>query len=159
MEAFETTLTGSDGQISGIVTPVKFPGSKQAFQFTSLDGSLHLTIALENNNTWIRIAGTTPYFPGWVEELAEKALQQSAAEKNNTAAQVQRTPPAIAKKTVQRVKPVKAESAVSIKTTTTEPKKAVAVTTKSKPTVKKNAINTGAAEKSDTAVAVSKKVK
>jgi hypothetical protein len=70
MEPFETTLTGSDSTIDGIVSPVKNSLYKEAYQFISLDDSLHLTIA-NDGDKWIRIAGTEPYFSGWVDELAE----------------------------------------------------------------------------------------
>jgi hypothetical protein len=74
MEAFETTLTGSDGMIDGIVSPVKNASFKKVYEFISLDDSLHLTIALDTDGKWIRVAGTQPYFPGWVDELAENVL-------------------------------------------------------------------------------------
>lgn len=74
MEALETTLTGSDGTIDGIATPVKNSSFKKTYEFISLDDSLHLTIALDDDNKWIRVAGTQPYFPAWVDELAEQVL-------------------------------------------------------------------------------------
>jgi hypothetical protein len=67
MEAFETTLTGSDGNIAGIVTQL----GKEAYQFTSVDDTLHLTIAKDEDGKWTRISGTEPYFSGWVDELTE----------------------------------------------------------------------------------------
>ncbi len=67
METFETTLTGSDGNIDGIVTHI----SKEAYQFTSLDNSLQLTIAKAPKGKWIRLSGTEPYLSGWVDELCE----------------------------------------------------------------------------------------
>lgn len=77
MEAFETTLTGSDGTIDGIATPVKNSSFKQVYEFISLDDSLHLTIAQDADGKWIRIAGTQPYFPGWVDQLAEQVLVEN----------------------------------------------------------------------------------
>lgn len=74
MEAFETTLTGSDGIIDGVVTPVQNSSFLETYEFISLDDSLHLTIALDDDNKWIRVAGTQPYFPAWVDELAEQVL-------------------------------------------------------------------------------------
>lgn len=71
METFETTLTGSEGVVDGIVTQVNHPSFNEAYQFTSLDDSLHLTIAKDDTGKWIRIAGSEPYFSGWVDELAE----------------------------------------------------------------------------------------
>ena len=74
MDAFETTLTGSDALIDGIVTPVGNQDTEnpEAFQFISLDDSLHLTIARDEHGHWMRTDGTDPYFPGWVDELADK---------------------------------------------------------------------------------------
>ena len=67
MEAFETTLTGSDGNIDGIVTQL----SNQAYQFTSLDDALHLTIVKNEHSKWVRLSGSEPYLSGWVDELSE----------------------------------------------------------------------------------------
>ncbi|RKR83934.1 hypothetical protein BDD43_4149 [Mucilaginibacter gracilis] len=71
METFETTLTGSDGLVDGIVTPVSHASFNEIYKFTSLDDSLHLTIARDYTGKWIRVAGSEPYFSGWVAELAE----------------------------------------------------------------------------------------
>lgn len=70
MEPFETTLTGSDGIVDGIVTPISHASFNEIYQFTSLDDSLHLTIAKDYTGKWIRVAGSEPYFSGWVDELA-----------------------------------------------------------------------------------------
>jgi len=70
MESFETTLTGSDGTVDGIVTQVGHASFNEVYQFTSLDDSLHLTIGKDYTGKWIRIAGSEPYFSGWVDELA-----------------------------------------------------------------------------------------
>ena len=67
MEAFETTLTGSDGNVAGIVTQL----SKEAYQFTSFDDALHLIIAKDEDGKWTRLSGSEPYFSGWVDELIE----------------------------------------------------------------------------------------
>lgn len=72
MESFETTLTGSDGSIDGMVDQIVDPSFKETYQFTSLDDSLHLIIGKDFTGKWSRIAGTEPYFSGWVDELAEK---------------------------------------------------------------------------------------
>lgn len=72
MEAFETTLTGSDGTIAGIVMQL----NKEAYQFTSLDDTLHLTIAKDEDGKWTRLSGSEPYFSGWVDELIEKVIMQ-----------------------------------------------------------------------------------
>ena len=70
METFETTLTGSDGIVDGIVTVANHASFNKVYQFTSLDDSLHLTIAKDYTGKWIRVAGSEPYFSGWVDELA-----------------------------------------------------------------------------------------
>lgn len=77
MEAFETTLTGSDGNIAGIVTPL----GKDAYTFTSLDDALHLTITKNDHGKWIRLSGSEPYFTGWVDELTEKIAAQLSTAK------------------------------------------------------------------------------
>jgi hypothetical protein len=71
METFETTLTGSAGSVDGIVKSVTHASFDNIYQFTSLDDSLHLTIAKDYTGKWIRVAGSEPYFSGWVDELAE----------------------------------------------------------------------------------------
>lgn len=71
MEAFETTLTGSDGLIDGIVKPISHSSFDEVYQFISLDETLYLTIAKDYTGKWIRITGSEPYFSGWVDELAE----------------------------------------------------------------------------------------
>jgi hypothetical protein len=78
MKTFETTLTGSDDLIDGIVTPIRDSPYPETFQFDSLDDSLHLVIARGIDGNWIRVGGTEPYLLGWVDELAEKigTLQQ-----------------------------------------------------------------------------------
>jgi hypothetical protein len=78
METFETTLTGSDGLVDGIVSPVSHASFKEAYQFISLDDSLHLTIAKDYTGKWIRIAGSEPYFSGWVDELADRIANTAA---------------------------------------------------------------------------------
>ena len=70
MEPFETTLTGSNGKVDGIVKPVKHASFNEIYQFTSLDDSLHLTIAKDYTGKWIRVSGSEPYFSGWVDELS-----------------------------------------------------------------------------------------
>jgi len=76
MEAFETTLTGSDGTIDGLVTEVNLNHNyPEAIQFISLDDSLHLVIAKNIHGGWMRVSGTEPYFAAWVDELAEKVAK------------------------------------------------------------------------------------
>ncbi|WP_426667601.1 hypothetical protein ACPPVU_16380 [Mucilaginibacter sp. McL0603] len=71
-EQFEATLTGSDNSVDGIVTHIDMAGYTQAYEFQSIDGSLHLVIAMDNRGKWERISGTEPYFYGWVDELVEQ---------------------------------------------------------------------------------------
>jgi len=73
MEAFETTLTGSDGTIDGIVTHI----AREAYQFTSLDKTLRLTIARHSNGKWVRLSGSEPYLSGWINELSKKIATHS----------------------------------------------------------------------------------
>jgi hypothetical protein len=74
-EQFEATLTGSDSIIDGIVTPVMYAMYGCAYDFQSLDGTLHLVIGKDKRGRWERIDGTEPYFSGWVDELAEQVLK------------------------------------------------------------------------------------
>ena len=71
-EQFEATLTGTDGPVDGIVNPLSLKNYSQAYEFKSLDDTLHLVIAMDNKNRWQRIDGTEPYLSGWVDELAEQ---------------------------------------------------------------------------------------
>jgi hypothetical protein len=70
---FETTLTGPDSPVDGIVSQVNDDGS--AWEFNSIDGSLDLVIAKDEDGNWERIDGTDPYLSSWVDELAEKIEQ------------------------------------------------------------------------------------
>jgi len=74
-EQFEAMLTGSDSPIDGIVTPVNYALYGSAYEFKSLDGTLHLVIGKDKNGRWERIDGSEPYFSGWVDELAEQVLK------------------------------------------------------------------------------------
>lgn len=71
-EQFETTLTGTDGPVDGIVNPINLNNYARAYEFKSLDDTLHLVIAINNKGKWQRIDGTEPYLSGWVDELAEQ---------------------------------------------------------------------------------------
>lgn len=71
-EQFDAILTGSDSPIEGIATPIELMGYAQAYDFQSIDGTLHLVIASDNKGKWSRITGTEPYLSGWVDELAEQ---------------------------------------------------------------------------------------
>lgn len=65
---FEAVLTGSDSEVNGVVTAL----SSGAYEFNSIDGSLQLIIARNEDGKWERMSGTEPYFSGWVDELAEQ---------------------------------------------------------------------------------------
>ena len=74
-EQFEGFLTGSDNPVDGIVTPIIYAGYGQAYEFMSIDGTLHLVIAKDEDGHWVRVDGTEPYFSGWVDELVEQVKQ------------------------------------------------------------------------------------
>jgi hypothetical protein len=67
-QQFEAVLTGTDTTVNGIVTQK----SDGIYEFSALDESLQLTIARNEHGHWERIAGSEPYFSGWVDELAEQ---------------------------------------------------------------------------------------
>ncbi|HWZ02246.1 MAG TPA: hypothetical protein VNX40_01475 [Mucilaginibacter sp.] len=67
---FEITLAGPDSPIDGIADQLNDDGS--AWEFKSIDGSLHLVIAKDGDGNWQRIDGTEPYLSSWIDELAEK---------------------------------------------------------------------------------------
>ena len=67
-QQFEAVLTGTDTPVNGIVTQL----DNGAFEFNSLDESLQITIARDENGRWERVAGSEPYLSGWVDELAEQ---------------------------------------------------------------------------------------
>ncbi len=69
---FEAILSGSDATVDGVVSKINFDGFDDAYEFESIDNSLHLIIAKDDNGKWVRIAGTEPYFSGWVDELAQQ---------------------------------------------------------------------------------------
>ena len=71
-EQFEGYLTGTDGPVDGIVSPLSLKNYSQVYEFKSLDDTLHLVIATDNKGRWHRIDGTEPYLSGWVDELAEQ---------------------------------------------------------------------------------------
>lgn len=75
---FKATLTGSDGAVEGIVKHTTHSGYKNAYQFTSIDDTLHLVITKDALGQWKRVDGTEPYFSGWVDELAEQVNKKHA---------------------------------------------------------------------------------
>ena len=75
-DQFETVLTGSDSPIDGIVSKIYYDGHGEAYEFNSIDGTLHLVIAKDKSGKWSRIAGSEPYLSGWVDELALQIANQ-----------------------------------------------------------------------------------
>ena len=69
-QQFEAILTGSDSPVEGIVNQVDFDGFLNAYEFRSIDNSLHLIIAKDDDGKWVRLAGTEPYLSSWTEELS-----------------------------------------------------------------------------------------
>jgi hypothetical protein len=76
-QPFSATLTGSDTQITGIAKPTSAFGKVDAWQFSSIDDSLHLVIAKDEDGNWQRITGTEPYLSGWAGELAQQIKKHS----------------------------------------------------------------------------------
>jgi hypothetical protein len=76
-QPFSAILTGSDSPIAGIVKQTSCFGSKNTWQFNSIDDSLHLVIAKDENGHWQRITGTEPYLSGWTDELAQQINKHS----------------------------------------------------------------------------------
>jgi hypothetical protein len=71
-EQFEAILTGSDNPVDGIVSPVNLTEYIQAYEFKSMDGSLHLVIGFSTKGKWERVSGSEPYLSGWTDELVEQ---------------------------------------------------------------------------------------
>jgi hypothetical protein len=71
---FEAILTGSDTPIDGIVNQISFDGFDNAYEFESIDNSLHLIIAKDDDGKWVRVAGTEPYLSGWVDQLVQQIV-------------------------------------------------------------------------------------
>jgi hypothetical protein len=71
-QEFEAILTGSDSEIEGNVVRINDDNFGDVYKFTSFDSSLELVIAKNQGSNWLRVAGTDPYFSGWVDELAEQ---------------------------------------------------------------------------------------
>lgn len=73
-QQFEATLTGSDMLVDGIVSKINFDGFDDAYEFESIDNNLHLIIAKDDKGKWLRLAGTEPFLPVWVDELAKQIV-------------------------------------------------------------------------------------
>lgn len=76
-QQFSATLTGTDSEIDGTAQQVSRPGYLNAYEFKSIDGTLHLVIGKDEDGEWIRIDGTDPYLSSWIDELAEQAVSHS----------------------------------------------------------------------------------
>lgn len=71
-QQFKASLTGTEGPVVGTIKPTHFGGYDKAYQFDSIDDSLHLVIALDQEGNWQKVAGTEPYLFGWVDEMTEQ---------------------------------------------------------------------------------------
>jgi len=71
-QQIDATLTGSDSTIDGVIKQTTYKGFADAYEFRSIDETLHLVIAKDDNGHWVRVDGTEPYFSGWVDELVEQ---------------------------------------------------------------------------------------
>lgn len=78
MEAFETVLTGTDNQIDGLVSTITQADANKVYTFSSIDGTLDLVIAKDENGNWQRISSTEPYLSGWVDELGDQIDQRNS---------------------------------------------------------------------------------
>ena len=69
---FEAILTGPDTSIDGIVNKVEYDGFTDAYDFKSIDGTLHMVIGKDEDGNWVRVGGSEPYLSGWVDELVQQ---------------------------------------------------------------------------------------
>jgi len=72
---FETKLSGTDGPVDGMVHQLNDDAS--AWDFKSIDGTIHLVIARDSEGNWMRADGTEPYLSSWTEELVRKVTNYS----------------------------------------------------------------------------------
>ncbi|HTH81987.1 MAG TPA: hypothetical protein VL490_03580 [Mucilaginibacter sp.] len=72
MEQKFAILTGSEGPVKGVIKHIAHGEFKNAWQFVSVDDTLHLTIAEDEHGKWHKVDGIEPYLFGWVDELAEQ---------------------------------------------------------------------------------------
>jgi hypothetical protein len=68
-QQIETILHSPEGSIDGLLTSKSPDGD--AWEFMSIDGTIHIVIAKDEEGRWERIGGTEPYLSSWVEELSE----------------------------------------------------------------------------------------
>ncbi|WP_184550294.1 hypothetical protein [Mucilaginibacter sp. FT3.2] len=71
-QQIDVTLTGTDSTIEGAAYPIAYGDKANAYEFKSIDGTLHLIIARDADGEWVRLAGTEPYLSSWIDELAEQ---------------------------------------------------------------------------------------
>jgi len=69
---FETTVTGTEGPIDGIVRQMNDDAS--AWEFRSIDGTVYLALVRDGEGNWMRADGTEPYLSSWTEELVKKIV-------------------------------------------------------------------------------------
>jgi hypothetical protein len=79
MEVFETNLTGTDGQVEGLVSTLTQADEDKQYMFSSFDNSLTITIGKDEAGHWKRISSTEPYLSGWVDELGEQIDQRTTS--------------------------------------------------------------------------------
>jgi hypothetical protein len=73
-QQFEAVLTGTDTLVDGIANKINFSGYDNAWEFKSVDNNVHLIIAKDDDENWVRVAGSEPYLSSWVDELAEQTV-------------------------------------------------------------------------------------
>jgi hypothetical protein len=73
-QQFEAALTGLYIKIDGNVKKVNFSGFDVAYEFASIDNTIHLTIAKNDGGNWQRVGGTEPYLSSWIDELAKQIV-------------------------------------------------------------------------------------
>lgn len=71
-QQFKASLTGTGGPVAGIIKSTTFVGHEKVYRFDSIDGSLHLMIALDREGKWEKVDGTEPYLFSWVDEMAKQ---------------------------------------------------------------------------------------
>lgn len=64
---FETKLGSPEGPVDGIVSQLNDEAS--AWEFKSIDGTIHLVVVRNDEGNWLRAGGTEPYLSSWTEEL------------------------------------------------------------------------------------------
>ncbi len=70
----EAIFTGSDSPVDGTVKQITFDGYAGAYEFESIDNTLHLIIAKDDDGKWVRLGGTEPYLSSWLDELVKQIV-------------------------------------------------------------------------------------